>query len=157
MQSKIVDAIVRESVESLFGTQGVALTPAQSSGTFKVVAVVGFAGARVRGSLGLGATGISEDLVGADDIEDWISEMANQLLGRIGNRFAARGVEVELAVPMVLRGVELRVEHSSVLLTYPFRTNDGELCAWIDVRPFERLELAEHEAMPVSEGDVCLF
>ena len=157
MQSRIVDEIVRESVESLFGTQGVTLIPADETGLFKVVAVVGFAGARVRGSLGLGATGLPEMHVNPADVEDWIAEMANQLLGRIGNRFAARGVEVELAVPMVLRGVELRVERSSVLLTYPFQTGGGELCAWIDVRPFERLELSAHEALPISEGEVCLF
>lgn len=155
-----VDAIVNESVRALFGTQGVALLPAAGCGAFSVVAVVGFAGSHLRGSLGLGVHGVGE-LVGADDIEDWAAEMANQLLGRISNRFAERGIEVDLAAPMVMRGVELRVKQgSSGVFAYPFQTGGGEVCVWLDVRPLgnlSSLETPAHSQRAVAEGDVCLF
>ena len=155
-----VDAIVNEAVCALFGAQGIPLMPAAGCGAFGVVAVVGFAGSKMRGSLGLGVRGVAE-LVGAFDIEDWTAEMANQLLGRISNRFAERGVEVDLAAPMLLRGVELRVDQgSSSVFSYPFHSSGGEVCAWLDVRPLGNLSLLAPETSSqraVAEGDVCLF
>lgn len=155
---ELVDEIVLECARGLFDRHGLELERVSETGPFTLVAAVGFAGHRIRGSLGLG---VGAGLVSNEDLEDWVSEMANQLLGRIANRFSARGVEVDLAAPMVLRGVELRVETSATnVMTYPFRAvgGKGELCAWIDIRPFQALALMSEPVEPVvAEGDMLVF
>ena len=44
-----------------------------------------------------------------DDLADWAGEVANQMVGRLKNRFCQRGLDFSISTPTVNRGVRLHV------------------------------------------------
>jgi hypothetical protein len=94
--------------------------------------------------------------------EDWLGEAANQLLGRIKNRLLGHGLVVSIALPTVLRGVELKLMAAgdSVLCTYGFESPAGDVCAWLDVLCDPSLTLVPNDDPALHsapEGAVELF
>lgn len=164
------DAIVANATVELFAASEVKLVAASTTPALDRVAVIGFGGGGLRGSLGLGVSaGLLDQLVGpggepdagASRRDDWLAEMANQLLGRVKNRLLRHGVTIAIALPMVLRGLRVEIVGSSKeLWTYPFEAPAGVLCVWIDVVADPEFALApsSDEGLEIpSEGDVILF
>jgi hypothetical protein len=114
-----VGDIVVETTLKLFRTLGVELAYTGSPDPIPcadelTVAVIGFAGSQMRGSLVMGATRqalrLSHPLAGrADDdsLRDWGGELSNQLIGRIKIRLLAHEIVIQLGTPTTMSGHEL--------------------------------------------------
>lgn len=98
---------------------------------------------------------------GANDVRDWAGEVANQILGRLNNRFARLGCMFSVGIPAIVCGDDLRVElaadrpHAAlrgrlgaheVLMVFDIQRSDGSAL----FRPGEMAET-------VAEGDGILF
>lgn len=167
-EKAIFDAIVTIATTELLASCGAEIQPATTTPSLDRVAVIGFGGSGLRGSMGLGvSTAMLEKIAspgrepGPRVHDDWLSEMANQLLGRVKNRLLRHNVTIAIALPMVLRGV--RVELVGVgeeLWAYPFESPLGSLCVWLDVLAEPELQMAStsDEGLEIpAEGDVILF
>lgn len=76
--------------------------------------IIGFTGGRVWGTLllAMGEEALKKAMpegaeAGDSANRNWISELSNQLLGRIKNLLLRREAEVYLTMPLVLRGEHL--------------------------------------------------
>ena len=129
-----------------------------------VCGVMGFGGKLLRGSLVLAAT--REPLehtnpTGVGSQRDWVCELANQLMGRMKNRLLAVGIEILLATPAGLSGVNLAPTQSRLRAPQVFAAANGFVCVWIDHECAEGFELprsplaAADAALP--EGETLLF
>jgi hypothetical protein len=113
-----MDDIVATCARSLFGTYAVALSDAAGEGAAPppagdTVAVVGFAGDRVRGSLLIRApravfarsyaSACGEPPEGDGDLESWAAELANLLLGRVKRALLGYGVALRVSTPEAFR------------------------------------------------------
>jgi hypothetical protein len=127
-------------------------------------AVMGFGGKLMRGSLVLMTT--REPLqhtnpqgLGSDG--DWVCELANQLMGRLKNRLLSLGVEILLATPAGLSGVNLSPTTPELRSPQLFSAADGFICVWIDFETSPGFELRStpvaSEEAPVAEGETILF
>lgn len=128
-------------------------------------AAIGFTGEHVRGVL---AIAVDEDLAvkmnplptGSDPgaSQDWIGELANQLLGRLKNKLLSVGVELALSTPVVVQGNDLRigaVHRRATRLT--FTNNQNEAAVWWDAEVDGDLVLSESDEEAQAEGDMLLF
>jgi hypothetical protein len=132
-----------------------------------ILATVGFSADDVRGALVvLASPGFFRATYplpdpGDIDIRDWAGEVANQILGRINNRFARLGCLFSVGTPAIVSGDDLSVElaadrpHASlrgrlgeheVFMIFDVQRTDGSAL-------FRPCEMAE--TMP--EGDGILF
>lgn len=167
----IIDGIIRSCALELFAQQGTALVHGpEALDPHDYVAVIGFYGDSMRGALGVGLDrGVAARMlesVGSVDpprgmLEDWVGEAANQLLGRVKNRLLGYGVTLGLALPMVLRGVEVHlVKPTAEIWHYRFACSEGGLTVWFDARIDEGVVLqprAGTEQLVASEGALTLF
>lgn len=128
-------------------------------------ATIGFACRNLRGALIIGTTGrlllklhplrgTSQDM----DHDDWLGELANQLVGRVKNKLHAWGVDINLAMPMTIRGdnLKLRVNDRQVVRV---SVSDGHAksFAWIDALVAPELSLQLRDDEPQAEGELVLF
>lgn len=153
MDHKVVfDEIVSASTGELFESLGLTVARKQARPPLDCVAVIGFTGSGIRGSLGLGmAAALRRELAPeGSDVEDWHAEIANQLLGRLKSKLLRYGAPIDMALPMVLRGVRLELVERDDLVTCPFEHATGWCATWLDVR------LDPHVALePTNDPDMC--
>ncbi|MED5374316.1 MAG: chemotaxis protein CheX [Myxococcota bacterium] len=133
-------------------------------------AVIGFSGDLVKGSLGLA---VEPELLefaharlmgrspNARESDDFLSELSNQLLGRIKTVFLRYGVEIYLSTPMVLRGINISVSpgpHSNLVPAH-FSTFVGPVSVWIDAQHAPELDVHEVEQAEdvMVEGELMFF
>jgi CheY-specific phosphatase CheX len=93
--------------------------PEAKTGDGAVVASVGLSGRDVKGALVLMGdvdflrsiypAELSGATIAENDLADWAGEVANQLLGRLKNRFCRRGLDFSISTPTVIRGVRLQI------------------------------------------------
>jgi len=108
---------------------------------------------------------VQEDITGVDEerLEDWISELSNQLVGRVKNKLLTHNCRVDLGLPTSYFGSDvshLLSENGEVTSVY-FDV-DGETCAFhISVEVFEAdmlFTLDEHEDTDsLDDGELELF
>jgi hypothetical protein len=129
-----------------------------------VCGVMGFGGKLVRGSLVLAATREPLERTNPDGFgsqRDWVCELSNQLMGRIKNRLLSAGVEILLATPAGLSGVNLAPTQSRLRAPQVFAAADGFVCVWIDYECAAGFELAVPPAASseaaLPEGEMVLF
>lgn len=144
----------------------------EAPNTKRLVAVMGFSGGLMRGSLALVAPvelmkrayplPLAKTGPWELDVFDWSGEVANRLLGRIKNALALRGVEVEPSTPRVLHAERLHAVGSMrrMICSIAFMSNDSWIEVWFDaIAAQDRTLLTpldpNHETP--SEGDVLLF
>lgn len=168
---KIIDEIVGECVADLFVHQSAELAAvAESFDPHDYVAVIGFYGDSMRGALGVGLDrAVASRMLEPSDasiaarniLEDWVGEVANQLLGRVKNRLLGYGVTLGLALPMVLRGVEVHlVKATPDIWQYRFGCADGGMTIWFDARIDDGVvleRLLDPEEVAASEGGLTMF
>lgn len=140
-----------------------------------ILAIIGFGGADMRGSLVLSANcGMLrssfpvKQRVDADPgpcpehLQDWAGELANQLLGRFKSRLLAHGITLQLGTPTTVSGLELRVRscggelQSKPLFLY---SGDDWLVVRLDALASADVTLSEspEAGLAAAEGDVLLF
>ena len=167
----IIDTIVTSCARELFALHDTELLPAAKvHEPHDYVTVIGFYGEAMRGALGLGIDrrivmrmleqyGESTKL--PVSAEDFVAETANQLLGRVKNRLLGYGVDFGIALPMVLRGIEVQLARStSEIWPYHFSSSsEGAVTVWFDARIGEGVELQRHEGTDTiaCEGEVTMF
>ncbi len=144
--TEVIDAISHRACEAMFpGSFTRHATPDEARPDPGLIAVIGFSGDTMRGALGVTAPSRAiaalHPLAGAralaeEDLEDWLAELANQLLGRIKGGLLAHGVTLWTAAPVLLRGISLRIESRSFegLRAYSFVGAAGRLVVWIDFK-----------------------
>lgn len=177
-------AVARELFEA-YGKacvfEGRASTYAGRTEQESVIATIGFAGTKVRGSLVLVTLRTTAESLRPDEIAskadegmlgDVLGEFANMLLGRLKNKLLARGVELLLGTPTTAVGRELVLTASSgtsawyVFEVYgPGDSGAGasasrRIHVRLDTEMDPALEIAdepETRALELVEGDMVLF
>lgn len=164
----ILDAIVGESCLSLFQDYSLPLQPIgldqlQDKDDLLYCGVLGFTGARMRGTLMLAT---SEEPLGrtnparGDSLKEWIAELANQLLGRIKAKLLRRSVTIHISLPVVIRGKHLARVPRAELLPHTFASEGGLVYVWFDAEFSPTLDLnqIDETAQPsIVEGTGVLF
>jgi hypothetical protein len=139
--------------------------------TKRLVAVMGFSGGLMRGSLTLVAPvevmKSAYPLPLAEkrwelDVFDWSGEVANRLLGRIKNSLAERGVEVEPSTPRVLYAERLQAVGSMrrTICSMAFLTKESWIEVWFDAIAAQGRTLLsppDPARIAPTEGDILLF
>lgn len=173
----VLDDVLRSSTISVFGHYGVELaatrpSAARSLASHGAVGVIGFTGERVRGTVALAAaadvlarsrpqTGPSS-LPQRDLARDWVGELANLLVGRIGLALARHGLEIRLSIPVALSGEALQVSAACPQRTrcWDFTSEAGDVRTWLEVELDPDVRLDETTAAPgdmLQVGEPVLF
>jgi len=143
-------------------------TDGPSSGNEEVVvAIIGFAGDRMRGSLVLTAAVRSIDrwrmpFGGVDattDARDILGEVANMVLGRLKGKLLAEGLPILMSTPTTARGAGVALARTGgPEEQLAFGGDDWRLCARIDAAFDHGFGLQEEPTVVAAEaGDVMLF
>lgn len=140
------------------------------AGEHDLVAIIGFAGANLRGCVGVAASlpsvlavhplGPQAEQSGRP-AEDWLAEIANQVLGRVKHRLSGYSLEVSPSTPVVLRGLQIRVARARAgpPRCYKATTSCGSIIAWIDVTSpiAEDFELTPGATADAAPGESFFF
>jgi CheY-specific phosphatase CheX len=161
----ILNTTIPAATQSVLTTHGVnVIGNSNQAALYSVVAVIGFSGDDFGGALGFAAEG--EFVKGAygeqnTNLSDsWVGEIANQLVGRLKSALLSYGVEIRLAIPMVLHGLDIKVRQSETQITqYRCRSEQGGACVWVDANwdIHQKVRLASAEEQPQAEGELMLF
>ncbi|HMA93866.1 MAG TPA: chemotaxis protein CheX [Polyangiaceae bacterium] len=166
---QVLDELVVECTESLFESIGLSITHvATTKDPCELVGIIGFAGSKLRGVVGLSMSpqlavrAVGNATEGETPVDDWVAEAANQLLGRIKNRLLQKGVAISAALPIVLRGIEVRLapRSSQPVRVYSFSDKDESAVVWLDLQTAGEIAVAETvdaAEQPMDEGDLMLF
>jgi hypothetical protein len=122
--------------------------------------VMGFVGAKVRGSVLLAATKIAVERSCPPNgvARDWTGELTNQLVGRVKTRLLARGIKTMLATPLVLQGEHIAPVPRRKLNPGCFSSNPGVVLVWVDVECDSDFVLGDDSEEPATgEGDALFF
>jgi hypothetical protein len=168
----IFQALTRTATVEFFKGNGVEVTDTElTAPLIERAAVIGFAGAKLRGVLGIGMSDSTLENMGGRlatscsrfDADDWLGEAANQLLGRFKNKLSRDyGVVVSMALPMVLRGVriELVTGRAASLSVHTFQADAGRLAIWLDTEVDQNFVVSPcvgPECRSALEGELLLF
>ncbi len=164
-----LDEVVVDATRGLFGAYGLDICGnrfAQSGWRGpdgSSASVVGFTSPDFSGSLVIGTTLdiVRETSPEASSLHDWMGELANQLLGRIKNRLLRYGVALDMAIPVVIMGIELRtpVVEGRHVLDYGFDSKLGKIVVRVDLTPTWRLHppCDGEDTTTAEEGELLLF
>ena len=160
-------ACLRSAVEDTLGTDPARpLEP--DVGSLQIAAVIGFAGRDVRGTLGVAANreGLAQvashfELGETSPLRDEsLGEFANILLGYVKRAFGRRGIHIDVATPLVIRGLAIEVEgrREAVWVECERCDDPSRIVAWIDSEATPELvvpdEAADHG---IAERGETLF
>jgi hypothetical protein len=170
----ILDTIINDSICGLFAVSGIKLAPIASlpeSHDHTFAASIGFTNPQMPGTLVLTLdrelavnsrpTELRAKEPSEQDLDDWVGELVNQLIGRIKNQLLRHKLELELSIPAVVRGRWLRrgLPEASISRAMSFMHDQGTVHVCLDAIAAAGLELnAINESSEVySEGEVALF
>lgn len=100
--------------------------------------------------------------VGDQEVEDWIGEISNQLLGRIKNKLLKFGATVSMATPSVLAGNAMvpKEPKEGASSTFKFQSEHGSLVVTVNavLAPGYKFEaVGESATSAAKEGASMLF
>jgi len=165
------DPLLRKSVVEFFRGNRLELSETTEADlVLEHAAVIGFSGAEVRGVLGIGMGNATLERIARSVStcssnpggDDWLGEASNQLLGRFKNKlYREGGVAVSMALPMVLRGLQVHFVWGSTAARslHTFGTPAGRISVWLDLLTQESLRLStpvEVDCGPL-EGEMLVF
>jgi len=164
----VLDNVTQTSCVELFEAYGVTLdrresTPELGPGAILLCGIVGFSGPGARGTCILATT--AEPLAASSPPEttarDWVAELTNQLMGRIKNKLLARGAEVYLSTPVVMRGEHIAPVPRFAIAPSVFGVaHGGSIYVWTEVETQPGLTLSDEAVTGEShlaEGDAMMF
>ncbi len=161
-----LDRLVRHAGDALFASIGLAFEAGDRSAlegrSVGLAAIIGFAGAELRGSLMLGMSEEALRVVLPTQTglpQHWIAELTNQLLGRIKNQLARYEVDVALSTPLAIRGQRIAPCVDAEVHPLVWSFNGGLAYGWFDCEVKEGFVLRETgQAIAVAaEGESLLF
>jgi hypothetical protein len=170
----ILDSIIRESTLSLFSVYGIELfqtanLPAGHDHTFATS--VGFTNPILPGIL---AMTMDRELVvqsrpaelqakapSEKELDDWVGELCNQLLGRIKNQLLHYEIVLKVSIPSTVRGQWLRraLIGASISRKMSYIKGSSSVCVYFDAKTPKSLDLKPlpGRAGIASEGQLTLF
>lgn len=162
---QIINDAIPHATRIILDNNGIAIThEANPAARYDAVAVIGFSGNGFGGALGFAAESVMiEAAYGESDTrlsDSWLGEVANQLLGRVKNALLGYGVEIRLAIPMVLHGLDLKVrDGDDPIKQFPCVSEHGGACVWIDANwnIHQLVHPADAAEQPQGEGELMLF
>jgi hypothetical protein len=165
-----IDALVQGALVELFQAYGVAMAPLPRSALHRapngaeLCAAISFSYPRSRapGRLVLvvptAVLGLLREVQLHGTQEDWLKELANQLLGRIKNRLLQFSVSLTIGLPTTHEAAEVKVDSSSPLVRiYLGRTLKGHVVATLEGLPPESELVYVGPSAAASEGETILF
>lgn len=162
--SETLRALLAGKAIELFADYGIAcqITDAVPEGARQLCGILGFTGDQLCGSVVISAT--SEAVAGSNPIGDgatraWVAELTNQLVGRFKNALFRGGIEVAMAIPVVLTASQLTPLPQSEAAPTLFSVAGGHLTIWLEIEAAPGLVLAEPSAdsMIAAEGEAMMF
>ena len=167
----MIDGQVLDVTHALFAGYGVKLeldgSPISRILTsVQLISTLGFSSPKLGGSILLAVPNevLNKTLAGSEaNLADWSAELANQLVGRLKNQLLNYGVAINLALPVVLAGGELRLpararQHTRHL---SFVSEWGHLFVRTEIELNATTELvrqtAAGETAGAEEGELLLF
>lgn len=124
--------------------------------TPEVVAILGFAGTDIAGSVALCTSQACLDALAklgqATLPEDWLGELSNQLAGRFKRRLAPHGATFGLGTPVILLGERLRLAARAKgegALSVHLESSIGQVVVWLEIEFRNGFALA---AQPTDDG-----
>lgn len=158
-----LEQVIGACCVELFAAYGVDVTRTaerSDGGELLLCGILGFTGDALRGAIilaaGEGPFSRSNPLPGSPS-RNWCAELTNQLVGRIKNALLARGVEIHLSTPVVLRGAHLAPLPRRELPPLSFWTGGELICVWTELEYEPGLVLHEPIGGMAQEGDAFLF
>lgn len=118
------------------------------------VGVIGFVGEGFHGTFSVSISG-TEAHGASSDAEDWGSELANQLSGRVKSLLLREGFQYDIAPPVVLRGLQRSILHSPSGDQRVYSTDRCVASVTLEVEGPIHGGPGEQDAP--SEGDLLLF
>ncbi len=159
-----LERLLHDACTSLFGAYGVELELELDGGeqpfALALCGVLGFTGAELRGALILAAGPSAFDRsnpIPGSPARAWCAELTNQLCGRFKNALVARGHDVYLSTPVVLRAANIAPLQRRALPPLAYRAGDDLVCIWMDLDWEPGLLLGEPLTVVGTEGDAVLF
>jgi CheY-specific phosphatase CheX len=163
----LLQTYITQSALDLLSDIGAKFQHAESSEWLPdITAIIGIAGETVAGSVALCSS--AECLEGLAKLgntnmpEDWLGELANQLVGRFKRRIAPHGVNFALGTPTVVVGERLRVaigraRQRSIVVR--LEASIGRVEIWLEFGLAEGCELMAEpqEDKGLAEGEALLF
>jgi hypothetical protein len=167
----MIDGLVLDVTRALFAGYGVKLDLDGSPisrilPSVQLISTIGFSSDALGGALLLAVPNevLIKTVADADvNLADWCAELANQLLGRLKNQLLNYGVVVNLALPVVLAGGELRLPARARQHTrhVSFVSEWGHLFVRTEIELSATTELvrktAAGQAACADEGELLLF
>lgn len=132
----------------------------------QTISIIGLGGDKLRGSIVLSvpATLLASSHptrgTSADDLADWLSELANLLLGQVKSRLVTRGVVIEMSTPITLTGTALRIHRFKGLpITHTFTAPGGEVRVMFEAVGEESAQLSQEqdESAALDGGEMMIF
>lgn len=136
-------------------------------------AIIGYSGDQIKGSLvfsceknllAISHPNLAMGMPVEDqDLNDWIGEIANQLLGRVKNKFSASGLKCSMGTPTVMVGQALNVTEPKegfmecISFKGPHQTVRVYFIAVIDPSVSVESLSPKAESAAAAEGDSFLF
>ena len=124
--------------------------------------IIGFTGETLQGTIVICATQplLDSPPFANSSSQDWIGELANQLLGRIKNQLLKYGITIYLSTPVTMKGQNLNPEPCNKVAPLWLRGEAESVVVWFDVEhegPLTLVPVASDEAPTQSEGELLLF
>ncbi len=161
----VLNSAIPAATSAILNNSGIDLArQLKDEGHYDVVAVIGFSGEGFAGALGFATErSLIEAAYGECDTllaDSWLGEVANQLLGRTKNAFLAYGIEIRLAIPMVLHGLKIQARIAETNGSqFQFTSASGRACVWVDANwnTRQKVQPADTEQHAKAEGDIVIF
>ena len=161
----VLEETIPVATQSVLANHGVnIIDDSNRVAVYSVVAVIGFSSDDFGGALGFAAEeNFVKNAYGEHDSvlsDSWVGEISNQLVGRVKSSLLSYGIEIRLAIPMVLHGLDIKVRQSEIPLSqYRCNSEHGGSCVWVDANwdIHQKVQLMETEEQPQGEGELTLF
>jgi hypothetical protein len=118
--------------------------------------VVGFEGQGLRATCLIGAEHrlVEASCRTSSRPRDWISELANQLIGRVKMKLLSRGVNVTMTIPIALSGVQITPLPRFALAPLAFTSERGAALIWLEIEIDEHLSFSSEQPLGIEPGDL---
>ena len=167
----LLNTIVQSSTVELFHSSGIAIAPLPPVRAepgkpkhFDPAGVITFSAPQLKGKLALSLADavyslFTPPVVGVAVVRDSLSELTNQLIGRVKNRLLQFQVTPHVGLPSILSGsaLERQKPASADEMLYAFRTLRGEVRVTVDAAVDESALKYSNGVNVLREGDFVLF
>jgi len=160
-----LDGFLREKALQLFADYQLPLAetlePASDAFGESLVGVIGLVGECITATLAIAATQqVLEATFPMGDAvqpEDWMGELANQLIGRFKNELGRWGLDTSIGTPVTVVGSRLALRAGPDVGCLHFDSAHGPVHVWLKAEEIQPFTLVADSTECMAEGDFCLF